>query len=166
MSRSGPAKLAGRRTAATSSRDGGSGSGMRLAPWQPGFHDRRTVEQRAVRAEPSVVTMSSCGRWPRTAPGVLKQVARDYPADVEEHGRPIELHLIMDNHAPHKRNDRWRPVGSARLIGDIPPAWRSHLDPTGVDTPTSAAASSVVIPSAIDPQNARCTARDGSGRPS
>src|SRR3954451_173829 len=51
----------GGRTAATSSPDWRSGSGMRLAPWQPGFHDRRTVEQRAVHAEPIGVTMSSCG---------------------------------------------------------------------------------------------------------
>jgi transposase len=33
----------------------------------------------------------------------LKQVARAYPADVDDHGRPIELHLIMDNYATHKR---------------------------------------------------------------
>jgi transposase len=32
----------------------------------------------------------------------LKQVARAYPADVDEQGRPIELlHLIMDNYAAH-----------------------------------------------------------------
>lgn len=61
--------------------------------------------------------------------------------------------------------ERYLPVGTYRHIGDIPPAWRNHRVPTGVDTPTLAAASSVVTPSAINRQKARCTARDGSGRP-
>ena len=55
--------------------------------------------------------------------------------------------------------ERYRPVGSARQIGDMPPAWRNHRDPTGVDTPTTAAASSLESPSAISRQNARSTAR-------
>src|SRR3954447_4550264 len=33
----------------------------------------------------------------------LKQVARAYPEDVDDHGRPVELPLIMDNYAAHKR---------------------------------------------------------------
>ena len=33
----------------------------------------------------------------------LKQVARAYPDDVDEHGQPIELHLVMDNYAAHKK---------------------------------------------------------------
>lgn len=45
------------------------------------------------------------------------------------------------------------------------PAGRNHLDATGVDTPTSAPAASLVRPWAINRQNARWTARDGSGRP-
>ena len=62
-------------------------------------------------------------------------------------------------------NDKYRPVGSSRLSGVIPPAWRNHRDPTGHDTPTPADASTVVIPVVIRRQNSRCTARDGSGRP-
>jgi transposase len=33
----------------------------------------------------------------------LKQVARAYPDDVDEDGQPIELHLVMDNYAAHKK---------------------------------------------------------------
>jgi len=33
----------------------------------------------------------------------LLQVARAYPEAVDEQGRPIELHLVMDNYATHKR---------------------------------------------------------------
>jgi hypothetical protein len=32
----------------------------------------------------------------------LKQVTRAYSDHVDEHGRPIELHLVMDNYAAHK----------------------------------------------------------------
>ncbi len=33
----------------------------------------------------------------------LKQVAKAYPDDVDEQGRPVELHLVMDNYAAHKK---------------------------------------------------------------
>lgn len=56
-------------------------------------------------------------------------------------------------------------MGSARLIGGMPPAWRNQRVPTGHDTPTANDASTVVTPVAINLQNCRCTAREGSGRP-
>src|SRR3954465_10613343 len=47
----------------------------------------------------------------------------------------------------------------------MPPRWRNHRDPTGPDTPTATAASSLVNPSAILRQKARSTSRRGGGRP-
>src|SRR4051794_31713117 len=47
----------------------------------------------------------------------------------------------------------------------MPPRWRNHRDPTGPDTPTATAASSLVNPSAILTQKARSTSRRGGGRP-
>jgi transposase InsO family protein len=47
----------------------------------------------------------------------------------------------------------------------MPPRWRNHREPTGPDTPTATAASSLVKPSAILTQNARSTSRRGGGRP-
>src|SRR3954452_20921433 len=47
----------------------------------------------------------------------------------------------------------------------MPPRWRNHRDPTGPDTPTATAASSLVNPSAILAQKARSTSRRGGGRP-
>src|SRR3954468_22691561 len=47
----------------------------------------------------------------------------------------------------------------------MPPRWRNQRDPTGPDTPTATAASSLLSPSAILAQNARSTSRRGGGRP-
>jgi len=48
----------------------------------------------------------------------------------------------------------------------MPPPWRNHRDPTGVDTPTTVAASSLERPSATLSQNCRCTSRPFTvGRP-
>src|SRR3954465_9806969 len=47
----------------------------------------------------------------------------------------------------------------------MPPRWRNQRDPTGPDTPTAAAASSLLSPSAILAQNAPSTSRRGGGRP-
>src|SRR3954468_6261845 len=47
----------------------------------------------------------------------------------------------------------------------MPPRCRNHRVPTGPDTPTATAASSLVRPSAILSQNARSTSRRGGGRP-
>src|SRR3954470_2035289 len=47
----------------------------------------------------------------------------------------------------------------------MPPRWRNHRDPTGPDTPTATAASSLVNPSAILAQKARSASRRGGGRP-
>jgi len=61
--------------------------------------------------------------------------------------------------------DRYLPDSGANEIGGIPPACRNHRDPTGPDTPTAIAASSLVRPSAILPQNARSRSRRTGGRP-
>src|SRR4051794_10042385 len=47
----------------------------------------------------------------------------------------------------------------------MPPPWRNHRDPTGPDTPTAVAASSLETPVAISRQNLRSTSRGGEGRP-
>src|SRR3954451_5616134 len=47
----------------------------------------------------------------------------------------------------------------------MPPRWADHRDPTGPDTPTATAASSLVNPSAILAQKTRSTSRRGGGRP-
>jgi hypothetical protein len=47
----------------------------------------------------------------------------------------------------------------------MPPRCRNHRDPTGPDTPTATAASSLVKPSAFLTQNARSTSGRGGGRP-
>src|SRR3954449_1127602 len=47
----------------------------------------------------------------------------------------------------------------------MPPRWRNQRDPTGPDTPTATAASSLLSPAAILTQNARSTSRRGGGRP-
>jgi hypothetical protein len=52
-------------------------------------------------------------------------------------------------------NDKYRPVGSSRLSGVIPPACRNQRIPTGDDTPTPCAAWTVVTPEAISRQKSR-----------
>ena len=47
----------------------------------------------------------------------------------------------------------------------MPPPWRNQRAPTADDTPTAAAASSVVTPVAITRQNARSTSRRTDGAP-
>lgn len=47
----------------------------------------------------------------------------------------------------------------------MPPRSRNHLDPTAPDPPTAIPASSLVMPSAILPQNDRSTSRRIGGRP-
>src|SRR4051812_44101377 len=47
----------------------------------------------------------------------------------------------------------------------MPPRWRNHRNPTGPDTPTATAASSLLSPSTILTQNARSTSRRRGGRP-
>jgi hypothetical protein len=47
----------------------------------------------------------------------------------------------------------------------MPPPCRNHLHPTAPDTPTAAAASSLVTPVAITPQNSRWTSRRCFGAP-
>ncbi|WP_256762732.1 hypothetical protein [Luteococcus japonicus] len=47
----------------------------------------------------------------------------------------------------------------------MPPAWRNHREATGIDTPTTSAASAVEIPVAMRRQKSRCTVRDGCGLP-
>jgi transposase len=84
-----------------------------MLPMQPGFPERRTHDY--VRHGTSTLFAAleiATGRVTAACKprhrhqeflAFLKQVARAYPADVDDHGRPIELHLIMDNYATHKR---------------------------------------------------------------
>ena len=86
---------------------------QKMLPMQPGFPERRTHDYvrhgtstlfAALEVATGKVT-AACKPRHRHQEFLtfLKQVARAYPADVDEHGRPIELHLIMDNYATHKR---------------------------------------------------------------
>ena len=86
---------------------------QKMLPMQPGFPERRTHDYvrhgtstlfAALEVATGRVT-AACKPRHRHQEflAFLKQVARAYPADVDEHGRPIELHLIMDNYATHKR---------------------------------------------------------------
>jgi transposase/transposase-like protein len=86
---------------------------QKMLPMQPGFPERRTHDYvrhgtstlfAALEVATGKVT-AACKPRHRHQEflAFLKQVARAYPADVDEHGRPIELHLIMDNYAAHKR---------------------------------------------------------------
>ena len=86
---------------------------QKMLPMQPGSPERRTHDYvrhgtstlfAALEIATGKVT-AACKPRHRHQEflAFLKQVARAYPADVDEHGRPIELHLIMDNYATHKR---------------------------------------------------------------
>jgi transposase len=86
---------------------------QKMLPMQPGFPERRTHDYvrhgtstlfAALEVATGKVT-AACKPRHRHQEflAFLKQVARAYPADVDEQGQPIELHLIMDNYATHKR---------------------------------------------------------------
>ena len=64
-------------------------------------------------------------------------------------------------------NDRYRPEGGfddrARCDGGMPPAARNQRKPTGCDTPTPIAASSLDRPAAMDAQNRRRSSRRATG---
>jgi transposase len=86
---------------------------QKMLPMRPGFPERRTHDYvrhgtstlfAALEVATGRVT-AACKPRHRHQEflAFLKQVARTYPADVDEQGRPIELHLIMDNYATHKR---------------------------------------------------------------
>ena len=86
---------------------------QKMLPMRPGFPERRTHDYvrhgtstlfAALEVATGRVT-AACKPRHRHQEflAFLKQVARAYPADVDEQGRPIELHLIMDNYATHKR---------------------------------------------------------------
>ena len=86
---------------------------QKMLPMQPGFPERRTHDYvrhgtstlfAALEVATGRVT-AACKPRHRHQEflAFLKQVARVYPADVDKQGRPIELHLVMDNYAAHKR---------------------------------------------------------------
>ena len=86
---------------------------QRMLPMQPGFPERRTHDYvrhgtstlfAALEVATGKVT-AACKPRHRHQEflAFLKHVARAYPESVDEHGRPIELHLVMDNYATHKR---------------------------------------------------------------
>ncbi len=85
----------------------------KMLPLQPGLPERRTHDYvrhgtstlfAALEVATGQVT-AACKPRHRHQEflAFLKQVARAYPADVDEHGQPIGLHLIMGNYAAHKR---------------------------------------------------------------
>jgi transposase len=84
-----------------------------MLPMQPGLPERRTHDYvrhgtSTLFAALEVATGRVTGACkPRHRHqeflAFLKQVARAYPEDVDEHGTPIELHLVMDNYAAHKK---------------------------------------------------------------
>src|SRR3954453_14228864 len=86
---------------------------QKMLPMQPGLPERRTHDYvrhgtttlfAALEVATGTVTAAVKPRHRHQEfLAFLKQVARAYPADVDELGRPIELHLIMDNYAAHKR---------------------------------------------------------------
>jgi transposase/transposase-like protein len=86
---------------------------QKMLPMQPGFPERRTHDYvrhgtttlfAALEVATGKVTAAVKPRHRHQEfLAFLKQVARAYPADVDEQGRPIELHLVMDNYAAHKR---------------------------------------------------------------
>jgi transposase len=84
-----------------------------MLPMRPGLPERRTHDYRrhgtstlfaALEIATGRVT-AACKPRHRHQEflAFLKQVARAYPDDVDEDGRPIELHLVMDNYATHKK---------------------------------------------------------------
>jgi transposase len=86
---------------------------QKMLPMQPGFPQRRTHDYvrhgtstlfAALEVATGKVT-AACKPRHRHQEflAFLKQVARAYPESVDEQGQPIELHLIMDNYAAHKR---------------------------------------------------------------
>jgi len=86
---------------------------QKMLPRQPGFPERRTHDYlrhgtstlfAALEVATGTVT-AACKPRHRHQEflAFLKQVARAYPESIDEQGRPIELHLIMDNYATHKR---------------------------------------------------------------
>jgi len=86
---------------------------QKMLPMQPGYPQRRTHDYlrhgtstlfAALEVATGKVT-AACKPRHRHQEflAFLKQIARAYPERVDEHGRPIELHLVMDNYATHKR---------------------------------------------------------------
>jgi len=85
---------------------------QKMLPMQPGLPERRTHDYvrhgtstlfAALEVATGKVTAACKPRRHQEFLALLKQVARAYPADLGEAGRRIELHLILDNYATHKR---------------------------------------------------------------
>jgi transposase len=84
-----------------------------MLPMQPGLPERRTHDYRrhgtsTLFAALEIATGRVTGACkPRHRHqeflAFLKQVAGAHPEDLNEHGRPVQLHLVMDNYAAHKR---------------------------------------------------------------
>ena len=120
------------------------------APSWPGTPGRRCASPRcaAARARSSMPPAPADGRSP----------ARHSPAPASS--------AISSRSA----NDRYRPESGfderPSVDGGIPPASRNQRDPTGCDTPTPIAASSLDRPAAINAQKRRRSSRRATpGRP-
>jgi transposase len=106
---------------------------QKMLPMQPGFPERHTHDyvrhgtSRLFAALEVATGRITAACKPRHRHqeflAFLKQIARTYPESFDEHGRPIELHLIMDNYATHKR------VEVRKWLADNPRI-KVHFTPT------------------------------------
>ena len=119
----------------------------RCSPGSPGY---RPASPHCAAA-PAIPSMPS-------VPGAVRPPARP---------TPCARHNAISSRSA---KERYRPESGlddrARCDGAIPPASRNHRAPTGGETPTSIAASSLDRPSAMNAQNRRrCACRATGGRP-
>lgn len=88
-------------------------------------------------------------------PAIMTMIER---FDVPKKHQEAAIEAAREHIARTWKSDRW--------VGAIPQVTRNHRDPTGCDTPTSIAASSLDRPAAINAQNRRrCSCRATAGRP-
>ena len=115
------------------------------------------------RADRSACHWAVVARYSSPPPRVaaLRRSSREIVEADRPSRRPISRMewLCTERSAISSRSskERYRPergfAEDLNIAGDIPPACRNHLDPTGIDTPAATAASSLLIPAAIANQN-------------
>ena len=103
-----------------------------ILPMQPGKVERPLPRlpprhHHPVRRPGDRHRQSHCGAQaqapPPGVPGLLKHIERTYRDAVDEHGQPLELHLVMDNYAAHKHKN-------VRDWLEVNPRFKVHLTPT------------------------------------
>src|SRR4051794_26779569 len=120
----------------------------------------RAAVARYSRAPPRVAALRRSSRE-------IVEAARPRRRATSRTPEPCARHSAISSRSA---NDRLRPDGGSddgdRCEGAIPPAWRNHRNPTGCETPTFIAASSLDNPAAMNAQNRRrCSCRASGGRP-